>query len=108
MALEAIETGTEKAEAQSLLLKVLDPNGKMRRDIMQFVCRVYGFYLIMAVALIFMNFFGIGGEGEAARASLDAITSTFMPITSVFGVLASASFGVNASNNWKDTKLREG
>ena len=101
VALEAIQTDTEKAEAQTLYAKVLDPNGKMRRDIMRFICRVYGFYLLNAVVLIY---FGVFGDSADAGKALTAITETFTPITGVFGLLAGASFGVNVSNNWKDVK----
>lgn len=101
VALEAITTDQESAEAKALMVKTLDPNGMMRRETMRFVCRVYGFYLVVSVVLIFMGFFV---NSEAATASLDAITKTFLPITGLFGSLATASFGVNVSNNWKDVK----
>ena len=102
VALEAIQTDTEKAEAKSLYAKVLDPNGKMRRDTMKFVCMVYGFYLVNAVVLIYI---GVFGESADAGKALEAITNTFTPVTGVFGLLASASFGVNASNNWKEANI---
>lgn len=103
VALEAITTDKEEAEAKALYVKTLDPNGKMRRDVMRFVCRAYGFYLFMAVPLIFTIAFGLV-EKEQAELALEAITSTFLPITGLFTALATASFGVNASNNWKDVK----
>lgn len=100
VALEAIQTDTEKAEAKSLYIKTLDPNGIMRRDTMRFVCRVYGLYLVVALTLILTSHFGIG-DAEAAKSSLEAITATFLPITGLFGTLATASFGVNATNSLK-------
>ena len=59
IALEAIDTDMEKAEAKALFTKVLDPNGKMRRDIMKFITRAYGCYLFLTVPLIFGMFFPI-------------------------------------------------
>lgn len=104
VALEAIQTDQERAEAKALFVKTLDPNGAMRRDISRFVCRAYGLYLLVAFSLIVMHFFGLG-DPQASEAALKAITATFMPITTAFGAIVSASFGVNASNNWKDVNM---
>lgn len=98
VALEAISTDMESAEAKALMVKTLDPMGVMRRDVMRFICRVYGFYLVMAVVLIFMGFFT---ESTSATSALETIESTFMPITGLFGTLAAASFGVNGINSIK-------
>ena len=38
IATEWIETDQEKAEAQAVMIKALDPNGKMRRDLSKFAC----------------------------------------------------------------------
>ena len=54
VASEWIETDMESAQAQTLMLKTLDPNGKMRRDLSRFACVAYGFYLLAMVSLSFM------------------------------------------------------
>jgi hypothetical protein len=41
IASEWIETDMETAEAKSLMIKTLDPNGKMRRDLSRFACKAY-------------------------------------------------------------------
>ena len=99
VAMEAL-TGKGGAEADALLIKTLDPNGVMRRDIMRFICRVYGFYLVMAVALIFLSAFGLG-DVEGVEVAFTSITQVFVPITGLFGALATATFGVNGVNSWK-------
>ena len=43
IASEWIETDMEKAEAQTLLIKTLDPNGIMRRELSRFACVAYGY-----------------------------------------------------------------
>ena len=103
VALEWIETDMEDAEAKAVRIKALDPNGIMRRDIMRFVIRVYGSYLAIGAVLIIVIFFDLGDQ-EAAKLSFKALTELFVPITSLFGALATASFGINASNNWKDVR----
>jgi len=60
IASEAIETDKESAEAKALFVKVLDPNGKMRRDLSRFASTAYGFYLIATTLLIFLHSFEIG------------------------------------------------
>lgn len=101
IASEYIETDKESAEARSLLVKVLDPNGKMRRDLSRFASRAYGFYLVMTVILIFAHAYGIG-DGEASKEAIDAMTALFTPITSAWGIIVSASFGVNLTNTVKE------
>ena len=55
IAKEWITTDMESAEARALMVKTLDPNGKMRRDLSRFACNAYGFYLVVTVGLIFMS-----------------------------------------------------
>ena len=109
VATEWIETDTEKAEAKTLLIKALDPNGKMRRDLSRFASKAYGFYLVATVILIFMSVWGLGGdicttvggvEACTARADIAAgrMTELFLPITGSWGAIVTASFGVNATN----------
>lgn len=104
IATEWIETDLESAEAKVLKIKALDPNGMMRRNLSQFASQAYGFYLTATVVLIFMHSFGVGNP-EQSKQAIEAMTALFLPITTAWGGIVSASFGVNASNNWKDVKL---
>lgn len=107
IALEYIETDQETAEAKSLLVKTLDPNGKMRRDLSRFACRAYGFYLVATTFLILAHAYGIGdgvvapGEIASSKEAIDAMTGLFLPITASWGTIVTASFGVNATNSVK-------
>jgi len=101
VSLEFFQTNLENAQAQAVAIKALDPNGKMRRDIMKFIRKAYGFYLINATILIYAGVYGID-DPERAKMALDTITATFLPITGLFGTLATASFGVNAANTLKE------
>jgi len=100
IASEAIETDKETAEAKALFVKVLDPNGKMRRDLSRFACIAYGFYLASTTALVFMHSFGVGDVTQS-QSAIDAMTDLFLPITTAWGTIVSASFGVNATNSYK-------
>ena len=100
IASEFIETDMESAEAKSLMIKTLDPNGKMRRDLSQFACRAYGFYLVATTILIFMHSFGVGDVTQS-KAAIDAMTGLFTPITASWGAIVTASFGVNGLNAHK-------
>ena len=98
VASEFIQTDMESAEAKALMIKTLDPNGKMRRDLSRFACKAYGFYLVAMVVLSFMVAFGWGdvdGASEAAEMMLDL----FLPITGAWTGIVAASFGVNATNS---------
>lgn len=101
IASELIETKKETAEANTLMLKTLDPNGLMRRRISEFTCRAYGFYLLSTLILIIMHFFGIG-DSENAKGAMGAMTELFMPITTAWGAIVGASFGVNGVNSYKE------
>ena len=107
IALEMIETDMESAEAQSVRIKALDPNGAMRREIMQFVTQAYKFYLILSAFLILTGTFGLL-DTEATKLAFGLITDTFLPVTGLFGTLATASFGVSHSNNWKEVQHGKG
>lgn len=100
IASEAIETDMESAEAKSLFIKTLDPNGIMRRNLSNFACVAYGFYLLSTTILIFMHSFGVGDPTES-QAAMDAMTELFLPITTAWGGIVGASFGVNATNSIK-------
>jgi len=112
IATEFIQTDLESAEAKSLMLKVLDPNGNMRRQLSTFACRAYGFYLVTTVILIFMSVWSIGGEtcttlavGVACVPNADIaagrMTELFLPITGSWAAIVTASFGVNGINSHK-------
>lgn len=97
IASEAIETDMESAEAKSLFIKTLDPNGIMRRELSRFACKAYGFYLGVTVILIFCHFFGLA-DSKNSKDAIEAITALFLPITSSWAAIVAASFGVNATN----------
>jgi len=109
IATEYIQTDKESAEAKALFIKTLDPNGNMRRQLSQFACVAYGFYLVTTVILIFMSVWGVGGdtctavEVCAANADIAAgrMTELFLPITGSWAAIVSASFGVNGVNSFK-------
>ena len=102
--IEKAQAGKIDAESRSLLVKVLDPNGKMRRDLSRFACRAYAFYLGAAVFLIFMQMvmamFDFGNIA-AAKEAVASITALFLPITASWASIVGASFGVNATNSIK-------
>ncbi|NRA76704.1 MAG: hypothetical protein HRU18_00730 [Pseudoalteromonas sp.] len=97
IASEWIETDMESAEAKVLMVKTLDPNGMMRRDLSQKVSQLYTLYIVVALMLLICEFFGYGDK-VAMSIATTKITSLFLPITSLFGVIVSASFGVNYAN----------
>tara|TARA_R100000935_G_C2775228_1_gene139361 strand:- start:41 stop:406 length:366 start_codon:yes stop_codon:yes gene_type:complete len=103
LASEWIQTDMESAEAKSLMIKTLDPNGKMRRDLSRFACRAYGFYLIAMVGLSFMVAFSFG-DVEGASEAANMLSGLFLPITTSWAAIVSASFGVQASNVIKGAK----
>ena len=97
IASEAIQTDKETAEAKSLFVKTLDPNGMMRRELSRFACKAYGFYLISTTVLAVMHAFGIG-DPVGSKEAMNAMTELFLPITASWATIVSASFGVNATN----------
>lgn len=101
VASEWIQTDLESAEAQALMIKTLDPNGKMRRDLSIFACKAYGFYLIAMVILAFMMAFDLG-DAVGAKAATDMMKELFFPITTAWGAIVGASFGVNGVNSYKN------
>jgi len=101
IASEVIETEKESAEAKALFIKTLDPNGIMRRELSRFACIAYAFYLISMTILNAMYFFGLGDPVAAKEASI-AMTDLFLPITTAWGGIVGASFGVNATNSIKN------
>ena len=100
IASEWIETDMESAEAKALMVKTLDPNGKMRRDLSRFACQAYAFYLVAMVILSFMVAFGIGDTAGADTAA-SMMQDLFLPITTAWAGIVGASFGVNGMNSFK-------
>ncbi len=101
IATEWIETDIEKAEAKTLMIKTLDPNGLMRRNLSDRVAGLYTVYIVTMLVLLICESFGLGpmnGERLAVSVATEKITAVFTPITTLFGIIVSASFGVNAVN----------
>lgn len=101
IATEWIETDMEQAEAKALMVKTLDPNGLMRRDLSNRVTWLYTVYILTMLVLLIAESFGVGpmnGEQLAVSVATGKITEVFGPITALFGVIITSSFGVNAMN----------
>lgn len=97
IASEWIETDMENAEAKTLMIKTLDPNGIMRRELSRKVAQLYTLYIVTALALLVCEFFGYG-EPQAVATATTKVTDLFLPITGLFGTIVTASFGVNYAN----------
>lgn len=102
IASEAIETDKESAEAKALWIKTLDPNGLMRRELSRFACIAYGFYLTVTAVLIMVHSFGWGTNPEESKQAIDAMTALFTDVTTAWGIIVTASFGVNGVNSFKN------
>ncbi len=101
IASEWIQTDKEKAEAQPLIIKTLDPNGLLRRNLSDRVASLYTLYIVVTLILLIAESFGLGSvvDGKlAVSIATEKVTELFMPITTLFGVIVSASFGVNYAN----------
>ena len=101
IALEWIETGKETAEAAAIMVKTLDPNGLMRRQLSKDVTQLYKIYIVTTLILLICEAFGLGDPVAIASATTK-VTALFVPITTLFGVIVSASFGVNYANTKQD------
>ena len=101
IASEWIETNMEEAEAKVLMVKTLDPNGLMRRDLSSRVTSLYTLYIVTTLILLICESFGLGDPVQIVTATTK-VTDLFVPITTLFGVIVSASFGVNYANTKKD------
>ncbi len=97
IASEWIQTDMESAEAKVLMVKTLDPNGLMRRDLSNKVSQLYTLYITVALMLLICEAFDLGNAATIAIATTK-VTGLFTPITTLFGVIVSASFGVNYAN----------
>ena len=94
---EWIDTDMESAEAKTLMVKALDPNGRMRRDISRKVSQMYMVYIYVTAVLVLSQSFGIG-EPEQVAIAINSLTDLFVPITAMFSSIVLASFGVNGVN----------
>lgn len=106
IASEWIETSQEKAEASALMVKTLDPNGLMRRDLSNRIVGMYSLYIVTMLLLLIAEAFGFGptnGEQLAVSVATDKITELFLPISGMTGAIVSASFGVNYVNSKQGT-----
>lgn len=97
IASEWIETDLEQAEAKTVMIKALDPNGMMRRELSRKVSGLYALYVITTLIMLLMESFGFG-DAKAIAVATTKVTELFTPITTLFGVIVSASFGVNYAN----------
>lgn len=102
IASEWIETDLEKAEAKTLMLKTLDPNGRMRRNQSDRILTLYTIYIVVTMLLLIAESFGLGpmnGDVLAVSLATEKVTSLFVPITGMVTMIISASFGVNYQNS---------
>lgn len=97
IAKEWIDTDKESAEAKAIMVKTLDPNGQMRREISRKVSAMYMVYIYLTAVLVLGQSFGIG-DSEGIKLAITSLTSLFLPITGMFSSIVLASFGVNGIN----------
>lgn len=101
IAKEWIDTPGEKAEANALMVKTLDPNGLMRRQISSTVSKLYVLYILVMLVLLVSQSFGLGDATEIAKA-IGSMKELFVPTTTMFTMIVGASFGVNGMNTLKN------
>jgi hypothetical protein len=102
IASEWIETDMETAEAKVLMVKTLDPNGMMRRELSRRVTALYTLYIVVTLVLLILESFGVGpmiNNVLAVSTATTKVAELFVPITTLFGIIVSASFGVNYVNS---------
>ena len=100
VAKEFIETDMERAESRALMVKTLDPNGLMRRNLSNRVSVLYTIYILITMVLLVCQSFDIGNAIQIAKATT-SLTNLFLPITGMFSSIVLASFGVNGMNSHK-------
>lgn len=102
IASEWIETGTEEAEAKTIMIKALDPNGLMRRQLSRRISMLYTVYIFTMLLMISLEFIcafsGLNVNNDAIALATSKAVELFIPITTLFGTIVTASFGVNAYN----------
>ncbi len=106
VAKEWIDTDIEKAEASALMVKTLDPNGLMRRQISLTVSRLYVAYILLVMVLVLAQSFALSPmviintvEVMAVTQAIESLKELFIPITTAFTAIVGASFGVNGINS---------
>ena len=97
---ELIDTPLEKAQAQVLKIKAIDPNGKMRRNITSTTMHLYTIYIYIMLILLLSLAFNMG-DAVQMTISIESMKELFLPITTAFGTIMTASFGVNTMNSHK-------
>jgi len=109
IAKEWIDTPEEKANASALMIKTLDPNGLMRRQISSTVSNLYVIYIMLVLVLVLVQSFGLspmtvvdGKEVMSVSLAIDSLKELFLPITTAFTAIVGASFGVNGMNTFKN------
>lgn len=106
IATEWIDTDKEKAEASAVMVKTLDPNGMMRRELSRRVATLYAIYLMVALLLLTVEFvavmFGWEIDFKQLAETTEKVKSLFLPISTLFGIIVTASFGVNYANVKRD------
>tara|TARA_R110000824_G_scaffold91480_3_gene222659 strand:+ start:3181 stop:3540 length:360 start_codon:yes stop_codon:yes gene_type:complete len=97
---ELIDTPLELAQAQVLKIKAIDPSGQMRREITTSTMHLYKIYIYVMLVLLLLSSFNIGDTTQILGA-INSMKELFLPITTAFGTIMTASFGVNGMNSHK-------
>jgi len=97
---ELIDTPLELAQAQAIKLKAIDPNGKMRREITSGTMHLYKIYVYVMLALLLSQSFNVG-DAKQIQEAIASMVDLFLPITTAFGTIMTATFGVNGINSYK-------
>ena len=97
---ELVDTPLELAQARAIKLKAIDPNGKMRREITSGTMHLYKLYVYVMLILLLAQAFDLGDPIQILEA-VNSMKDLFLPITTAFGTIMTASFGVNATNTIK-------
>lgn len=103
VAKEWIDTDIEKAEANAIMVKTLDPNGQMRRQISTSVARLYVLYILLVMVLVLAQSFNLG-DATGTKLAIESLKELFLPVTAMFTAIVGASFGTNVSNNMKESR----
>jgi len=104
IATEWIETDKESAEAKAVMVKALDKNGNMRVQISKDVTQMYKVYIYLTVLLLLAQAFDIGSNPKSIKLAVENLVELFFPITTLFGAIVTASFGVNGINSHREKK----
>tara|TARA_R110001632_G_scaffold70778_1_gene164675 strand:+ start:1145 stop:1507 length:363 start_codon:yes stop_codon:yes gene_type:complete len=97
---ELVDTPLEKAQAQVLKIKAIDPSGKLRRDVTSTTMHLYKIYIYVMLFLLLLSSFDLENAARITGA-IESMKELFLPITTAFGAIMTASFGVNTMNAHK-------